>query len=185
MAKITVYRGRPFLTMFSWLGAGCVLSGVSSLLGKAFLSAFVGVVAGIAIMTFCDSKAEGRKTRYSAGFVAILILVYQALQLLEWSFMGKLEQFFNFPELLLAVAVAAVLFAKPVKNKPLAAAVGCFVWQVLELGSGLGAMDALRNDPYGLGYFIIATMCLPAVVGVILLLRGRKMSEAERQIYVF
>lgn len=185
MAKITVYKGRPFLTLFSWLGSACFLCAISTLLGKAFLSAFWAAVGGIAILNFCNSRARGRKTHFRASLVAVLILVYQALFLLESALLGMFSTRFRMDDLLLSVILAVVLFLPAVKNKPLAAAIGCFVSQALKLTSALDVVSAALREPSELTVSLAAMMFLPAFGGLILLLRSRKMSPPERQMYVF
>lgn len=185
MAKITVYRGRPFLTLFSWLGSACFLCSVSMLLSKALLSAFWAAVFGIAILNFCNSRAAGRKVRWKASLAAVLILIYQVLCHLEWALAGTLAQWFRIKNLLIPVLVAVALFLPAVKNKPLAAAVGCFATQALKLSSSLELISAAAKDPSELAVSLAVMMFLPTIGGLILLLRSRKMSAAERQIYVF
>jgi len=185
MAKITVYRGRPFLTLFSWLGSACFLGAISMLLSKALVSVFWAVIAGIAILNFCGSRAEGRKTRFRSSLVAVLILIYQALFLLESALLGMFSLRIQMDDLLLSVILAVALFLPAVKNKPLAAAVGCFVSQALKLTSSLNVISAALKDPSELSLSLAAMMFLPAFAGLILLLRSRKMSAPERRIYVF
>lgn len=185
MAKITVYKGRPFLTLFSWLGTACFFCAISMLLSKAFLSAFWAAVGGIAILNFCNSRAAGRKARYTAGFAAVLILIYQALSLLESALLGMLSTRLRMEDFLLSVILAVVLFLPAVKNKPLAAAIGCFVSQALQLTSAMDVVSAAVKEPSELTVSLAAMMFLPALGGLILLLRSRKMSAPERQRYVF
>ncbi len=185
MARITVYKNRPFLTLFSWLGGACILGGIASIFSKELLSAYWSVLFGIAILHFCTCRSEGVKVRYNARFVAILILVYQAVQLLEWALMGKLAQFFSVSGLLIPIALAVVLWLPQVKNKPLAAAIACFVLQAVELVGGIALLGTLKNAPAGTWFFMLLPMFLPGLLGLILILRGRGMYAHEGQKYVF
>lgn len=185
MAKITVYRNRPFLTLFSWLGGGCVFAGISSLFGKEFLVAYGCVLMGIAILHYCDARSDGRKVRYNARFVAVLVLIWPALQLLEWAVQGKLAQLFDPLDLVIPVLLAAVLYLPQVKNKPLVMAAACLVLQIMELITGIGSLKIAMGHSTGAAVFMGFTILLPGIFALIFLLRGRKMLPAERQRYIF
>ena len=162
-----------------------MLSGLASLFSGQFLAAFWGVIFGIAIVYYCTCKADGSKVRWNAKFIGILILVYQLLQIAEHLFGDMMHVPLQWGDMALAVVFAAALMVPQVPDKPLVAAIGCFVVQALELVSGIQVLIAAVKNPAGIGVFLAVTMFLPAVFGLIFFLRGRKMLPAERKRYVF
>lgn len=84
---------------------------------------------------------------------------------------------------LVVILVAVLLLLPSIRNKPIVAACGCFGILVLSLHSCVTLLTAEALDP--LLYVLVASMLFSAIPGLILLLRGRKMSAGEKAIFVF
>ena len=192
MAKITVYKGKPHLTLLSWLGMACILGSVAQLPGKMITSAYFSALFGVFLCTFAHRRAASGKMRITGKAASLWIFGYYAASLIQKILIQGLDGLFTFSDWtiilvigknLVGILVAVLLLLPSIRNKPMVAACGCFGILALSLYSCVTLLTVDTFDP--LLYILVTSMLFPAIPGLILLLRGRKMSIGEKAVYVF
>ena len=191
MAKITVYKGKPHLTLLSWLGMAMIFGSLAQLFDKAVSSAYLSFLMGLYLIVFAGRRAAGQKMRISGKAAAIFILLYFVFDLIQKLLDGNLTQMLDFSDLsillvygktLIWLVLAVLLLLPTTSNKPVMAGLCCFGVLLLNLFS---IVSLLTVSVSTYSYVLLGFLLLPAVPGLILMLRSLKMSDAEKQVYVF
>lgn len=191
MARVTVYKGKPHLTLLSWLGMAIIFGSIAQLFDKMIFTGYIMFLLGLFLVVFADCRAARRKMRISGKAAAIFIFLYYVCDLIQKLLDGRLAQMLDFSDLSLVLVYAkvlvwlvlAVLLLLPAtRNKPVAAGMCCFGVLLLNL---ITSFSLLTVAPSVYGYTLLAALLLPAIPGLILMLRSLKMTEEEKQIYVF
>ena len=185
MAKVTVYKGRPGLTLLSWFANACFICGGAMVFSKSFSPAVLGILFGMIIYCFINGRLHHRKARFKATTAGIMMIIYQIASVLDW-YVGEVNMARgSYAAVAVGVLLGIVLLLKAVKNKPLVMTVGLVCLQLTMLPTIINLVKTIMAEFNVIG-LVLALLCLlPAVFAVIFLFRGEKMTPEERMLYVF
>lgn len=190
MAKHTIYVYRDFLAnIYNVLSVLVMLSGIMSTIQKNLALGFFIFLLGLALNRKAACRASHIPLRIPAQFAAIAMLIYWVLQLADRFLLHSTmfsPSISGISVLLLPLAIAVLLLLPAVPNKPVCVAFSLFAYQLLILISALvdGSLVQIFKLSSPLGYLLLVPMILPLFGGLIMLLRGHKMSPAEKFLFI-
>lgn len=190
MAKHTIYVYRDFLAnVFNALGVLVILMGITMMVQKNLTMGFFFILLGLVLTHKAACRASRIPMRIPAKFAAIGTLILAVLQLADRFLLHSAvfsASISGIAVLLLPLAITVLLLLPTVPNKPVCVAFCLFAYQLLILISVLvdGSLVQIFKRSSSLGYLLLIPMILPLFGGLFMLLRGRKMSPAEKFLFI-
>ena len=185
MAKVTVYKGKPGLTLLSWFANAMFFCGIAMAFSLQFSAAVFMVLFGMLLYCFINSRLNHQKARFKATTAGIMMIIYQIACVVDWT-VGQVEMARgSYAGVAVGALLGAALLLNVVKNKPLVMTIGLVGLQFTALPTIMKMVKAIMAEFNVTGLILALLSLLPAVFAVLFLFRGEKMTPEERMQYVF